>query len=301
MTRPRHRHGPPWLLTGLGLFLLAAAAAEAAPNFRLKPGALSKVCVECHEEFKEVLGRRVLHTPVAKGECAGCHNPHTSKHEKLLSAGPGEICQDCHDDLVPAAPVSAHAPFEEQKCDRCHDPHGSSHEMVLVRSGSRLCFECHEDLGKKIEANRFPHEPVTESCLECHAPHTSAASPRLLIAADPTLCLECHKTGAPGFRQKHENYPVQKGRCSSCHDPHGSDTAAILYDNVHDPVVEKKCNECHGRSTSSEPFALKDRGFEICEGCHYDTINEAFNNANMHWPLLDEKGCINCHAPHASS
>jgi DmsE family decaheme c-type cytochrome len=276
------------------------APVNAAREVRLKPGAIAKICVGCHDEFEDILKRPFLHTPVAEGECAGCHNPHTSKHAMLLAAESGEICRDCHDEMFEGEPKSAHEVFVEGKCASCHDPHGAENEMNLIRSGRSLCFECHGDLGERIAGNEFEHDPVTEDCLECHNPHTSKRSPKLLVDAVPALCLECHETNDPEFRKVHENYPVHKARCTSCHDPHGSNTAAILFDNVHEPVAERECGECHRRPTSASPFALKDVGFEICEGCHYDLVADALNQARVHWPLLDDKGCINCHTPHAS-
>jgi predicted CXXCH cytochrome family protein len=163
-----------------------------------------------------------------------------------------------------------------------------------------FCYECHEELGQKIATNEFEHEPVTEDCLECHNPHASAENSKLLEDEDPSLCMGCHETEKSFFRTQHENYPVEKGRCTSCHDPHGSDTKAILFDNVHEPVSDRECEECHVGATSSPPFAVKDTGFELCEGCHYETVIEAFNQERTHWPLVDKRGCINCHSPHAS-
>jgi len=289
------------LFFGCVLALAAVSPGFAARNFRLKAGAEGKICISCHEAFEEILEKPFVHTPVAERECSGCHNPHTSRHEMLLSGEPGEICGECHDDLAPPEVRSSHEAFVEGKCASCHDPHAADNEMNLIRSGSALCFECHEELGERIVSNEFQHEPVTESCLECHNPHTSAESTKLLKSAQPALCLECHKTGKATFKQVHENYPVEKARCSSCHDPHGSNTAGILFDNVHEPVSDRECGECHSEATASSPFALKDSGFEICEGCHYDMIADTFNMNRMHWPVVDEVGCINCHAPHASA
>jgi predicted CXXCH cytochrome family protein len=294
-----------WILAssfiGVVILLSAPTLGFGAKTFKLKPGARGKLCTDCHDEFAGLLKKRFLHTPVAEGDCSGCHNPHTSKHEMLLAADAASICLECHDDMIPPEAQSAHEVFLEGKCVSCHDPHASDNKMVLLRGGSQLCFECHEAMGEKIEANEFPHEPVTEDCLECHTPHVSAESPSLLKARDPGLCLDCHKTGKASFKRAHEGYPVQEGRCSSCHDPHGSNTAGILFDNVHDPVMERDCDECHGKATSSSPFALKDAGFELCEGCHYETVVEAFNQTRVHWPVVDKMGCVNCHAPHASS
>jgi predicted CXXCH cytochrome family protein len=172
--------------------------------------------------------------------------------------------------------------------------------MNLIRSGSDLCIECHRDLTERIATNEFEHDPVTDSCVDCHNPHTSKKSVKLLVDAQPSLCLDCHEANDAAFRQVHKNYPVQKARCTACHDPHGSNTAGLLFDNVHDPVGERACGECHAKPTSSSPFALKDVGLKLCEGCHYDLVVDALNKSAVHWPMLDDKGCVNCHAPHAS-
>jgi DmsE family decaheme c-type cytochrome len=290
------------VLLGAAAFIsvFAGASADAANDFRLKPGAITKVCTECHDEFAEILKRPYLHTPIKKGECAGCHNPHTSKHDMLLSAESGEICQSCHEEMFEGETKSVHQVFVEGKCSSCHDPHGAKNENNLVRSGSELCIECHRDLTERIATNEFEHDPVTDSCVECHNPHTSKKSVKLLVDAQPSLCLDCHEANDASFRQVHKNYPVQKARCTACHDPHGSNTAGLLFDNVHEPVGERACGECHAKPTSSSPFALKDVGLKLCEGCHYDLVVDALNKKTVHWPMLDDKGCVNCHAPHAS-
>jgi len=288
-----------WAIAAL-LSVFANAPANAANEFRLKPGSITKVCVSCHDEFGEILKQPHLHTPVAKGDCAGCHNPHTSNHAMLLSAESGAICQQCHAAMFEGETKSAHQVFAEGKCSSCHDPHGSKNKMNLVRPGSELCIECHRDLGERIATNKFKHDPVSDGCVQCHDPHTSKESIKLLVEAQPSLCLDCHDADDASFRQAHKNYPVQKARCTACHDPHGSNTAGILYDNVHDPVDERACGDCHVKPTASAPFGLKDKGLKICEGCHYDLIADALNKPRVHWPVLDDKGCVNCHSPHAS-
>jgi DmsE family decaheme c-type cytochrome len=285
----------------VSLAVFAAAPVNAANDFRLKPGKITQVCVECHDEFEEILKRPFLHTPVAEGKCAGCHSPHTANYAMLLAAESGEICQTCHSAMFEGETKSAHQVFVEGKCSSCHDPHGAKNKMNLIRAGSELCTECHKKLGERIAANKFEHDPVTDSCVECHNPHSSKKSVRLLVDAQPSLCLDCHDAADASFQQVHQNYPVQKARCTACHDPHGSNTAGILYDNVHEPVAERACGECHSKPTSSSPLALKDVGSKTCEGCHYDLVADALNKSRVHWPLLDDKGCVNCHAPHASS
>jgi predicted CXXCH cytochrome family protein len=77
--------------------------------------------------------------------------------------------------------------------------------------------------------------------------------------------------------------------------------AAILYDNVHEPVSKNMCKQCHQDAGSATPLALQKSGFELCQGCHYEMMNQTFNKNRVHWPLVDQTGCLNCHTPHASS
>jgi predicted CXXCH cytochrome family protein len=287
-------------LAAVLIFLLAGAAVSQADKFKLKTGAMGQLCLTCHVSFQEKMKKKHLHTPLANGECTGCHNPHTSTHGKLMAADPKGICFNCHDRMAPDRAASVHQDVAAGNCTACHDPHAADNKANLVRAGSKLCFGCHEELGKKIGGNKFAHAPVAGNCLSCHTPHASAKNPRLLIADDPALCLKCHQTGGASFKKVHLNYPVEKGRCTSCHNPHGSSTRAILYDNVHPPVSNKMCGQCHAEATAAKPFELKSTGFQLCQGCHYDMMNDALNAKRLHWPLVDSKGCINCHSPHAS-
>jgi len=275
---------------------------NAANKFKLKAGARGKICVTCHDGFEEVLKKRYLHTPVEDGDCAGCHSPHTSNFDKFLSADAEHICYECHDqeDIIPSDALSEHRVVLEGKCLSCHDPHSSDNENNLKAAGSKLCFECHKELGAKIGSYKVAHKPVTKSCLECHNPHASTKSVKLLKKAVPGLCVGCHKTDKSSFKSLHKNFPVQEANCVQCHSPHGSNTERILYDNVHKPVSQGKCNECHEGVESATPFKLKDPGYKLCEGCHYDEVVDIFNQNRVHWPILDKKGCINCHAPHGS-
>lgn len=79
-----------------------------------------ELCFICHTGF--IKGTQV-HGPVAVGECAACHLPHSSKHPSLLKAAQDEICATCHRETRIAAGM--HARVEENKlnCVDCHDPH----------------------------------------------------------------------------------------------------------------------------------------------------------------------------------
>lgn len=266
----------------------------------LNPGARGKLCFECHSNLEGMLKKASVHTPLAKGDCTGCHNPHTANYPGLFDRNKETICNKCHTDIIPKEAKSTHKVVEEGKCILCHDPHSSDNKNNLIKAGKNLCFDCHKELGEKIQANKFKHSPVQNDCLSCHDPHASAENDKLLKTGVPALCLRCHNAEKPAFKKQHLDYPVGKANCVSCHNPHGSSKAAIMWDNVHPPVSNKMCDQCHEKPGGASPFALKKRGYEVCQGCHYDLINKTFLKDRVHWPLLDEAGCVHCHSPHAA-
>ncbi len=288
--------------TAAAAIVLAAAlpvAAQTGNPYHLKPGAKGKACLECHTGFEKTLAQPFVHTPVKAGECADCHNPHTSDHGKLLAASPETICSECHSDIVPKGASSVHQAVLEGGCVQCHDPHGSANKNNLVEAGNALCLTCHDDIGDAVKAAKFRHAPVEKSCLGCHDPHASTSAAFLLKKEVPGLCLGCHTADA-AFTRQHQGYPVAKGDCTSCHDPHGSSRGALLWADVHKPVETRMCAQCHEDAGSSEPLKLKRAGADLCGGCHRDVVNEASTSNQVHWPVVDRRACLNCHNPHAS-
>lgn len=288
------------ILLAVVILFLPTAVVFGQNELKLKEGAAGTLCLGCHDALAEKMKKPFVHTPLAEGECIGCHNPHTSTYEMLMSTTTKEICYTCHDSMVPEGAASVHQVVADGQCISCHDPHAADNESNLLKKGSQLCFECHQDMAAKIEANKYSHPPVKDDCLGCHKAHASENHEKLLDDSSPGLCLQCHSTDKETFKSLHMNYPVEKGDCTSCHDPHGSSTAAMLYDNVHEPMAKRNCDQCHESPDAPEPFAVKKKGMETCMACHYDMINEIKNKSQVHWPVVDHTGCINCHSPHAS-
>ena len=286
------------LLFGFGA--VARAGQDSAVKFKLKPGAAGKVCLNCHVNVQDTVKKKFVHTPLKAGDCAGCHNPHTSSHGKLLAAETKNICALCHASVVPAGARSVHKVVAEGSCMKCHDPHASDSKFNLFKGGNDLCAGCHKEMGEKVGKVRFKHHPVTKSCLTCHGPHASEKNASLLTKDVPALCVGCHKIDKPTFVKAHMGYPVAAARCTGCHDPHGSDTAGLLYNNVHKPIANKMCNQCHEEAGSPKPLKLKKEGTELCKTCHSGMVNQTFGKNRMHWPLLSKEGCLTCHNPHAS-
>ena len=281
------------------LGLHATAGGQQNP-YRLKETDQKKACLACHTDFDQTLKKRFVHTAVRAGECSGCHDPHVSSHAKLLAGDMRELCAGCHGSVIPANAKSTHKVVADGGCQECHDPHAADNAANLLAAGDGLCFGCHKALGDAIGTAKFKHSPVAKGCLSCHAAHGSDQAASLLKTAVPGLCVNCHKPDTPAFRTRHMNYPVAKASCTSCHDPHGSNQPALLLNSVHAPVASRTCSACHEAPDSASPFATKQAGYELCQGCHAEMVNATLAKGRLHWPVADKRGCVNCHNPHAA-
>ena len=120
----------------LVITILGVSLAYSQSKFKLKPDAKGKLCLSCHDNFKEKLKNPFIHTPVKTGECSECHNPHTASHGKLLEEDPNKICNKCHEGIVPKNPKSSHKVVREGNCVKCHDPHASKNKFILLKAGN---------------------------------------------------------------------------------------------------------------------------------------------------------------------
>lgn len=297
--RSRSTIGPLLAVATLALMLPIAEASAQNP-FRLKPGARGQKCLECHVTFEETMARPHVHSPVAAGSCSDCHDPHASSHARLLADDANDICVECHTDTVPEEAKSVHEAILGGNCVSCHDPHAADNPNNLVAAGNELCAVCHDDIAEAASSARFKHSPVEDSCLTCHDPHASTEAEFLLAADVPELCETCHDSSASSFKAQHMGYPVGEASCSSCHDPHGSDNGAILWANVHEPISNKMCSQCHNDPSSPEALETKSDRVDLCRGCHSRMVNESLAQSRLHGPLVAGQACLSCHSPHAS-
>jgi predicted CXXCH cytochrome family protein len=283
-------------MIALALLLAAAAPAQA---YKLLPGAQGKSCLECHKDFEAKLKKPFVHTPVRSQQCTGCHNPHASRHGKLLAAEPDRVCASCHRNVVPAQAKSSHEPVEKGKCASCHDPHASDEKFELVGKGAQLCAGCHKALVEQTLAAKVPHKPIEQGgCTSCHQPHGSTKGEKLLRSDEKSLCLSCHASKNPAFARAHMNYPVAQSRCTGCHDPHGSSKKGMLFDNVHRPLANAQCGECH--LAPAKGTAVKAEGAALCKQCHAGQMAQMLDKARVHAAVIEPEACLNCHTPHAS-
>lgn len=148
-----------------------------------------------------------------------------------------------------------------------------SEENFKLKLGAKgvLCLKCHETFQKTL-SSRYVHPLLkTGDCSGCHDPHTSSHA-NLLIAETKNLCYGCHKAILP---EKAES--------------------------AHTVVVDADCKKCHDSHGSNYKFILVKTGNDLCLDCHKEMI-EGFRRATFkHDPTQKEKGCLNCHNPHASA
>ena len=53
------------------------------------------LCCNCHD--KGMITKKIVHPPVADGQCTYCHNPHSSDNASILTQPVQELCAGCHD------------------------------------------------------------------------------------------------------------------------------------------------------------------------------------------------------------
>jgi len=69
---------------------------------------------------------RLVHGPVATGDCLICHLPHSSVASHLVAAPAPRLCAGCHDRLYTCPAVSA----PNSDCLTCHEPHGGARNFL---------------------------------------------------------------------------------------------------------------------------------------------------------------------------
>jgi predicted CXXCH cytochrome family protein len=66
-------------------------------------------------------------------------------------------------------------------------------------------------------------------------------------------------------------------------------------------IAQGECKKCHDSHGSDNEFILVTSGNQLCLECHKE-INQIVTKAvYKHEPLRKDKGCLNCHVPHAST
>ena len=85
-------------------------------------------CYQCHGDLSRQY--RVVHGPVAAGQCSQCHAPHYEKTGKLLIRKGRDMCFSCHDSKRINA-NETHADLADMNCTECHNPHGGDGRFMF--------------------------------------------------------------------------------------------------------------------------------------------------------------------------
>ncbi len=271
------------------LVLLQTQVSEAAA---LK--STSSICFECHKEAKSMTAKSRLHSPVKKGECTACHNPHASRHSLLLGDETVRLCYRCHEQKKGFEGEVVHEPVEDGDCLACHDPHSADRGALLKKSWSATCYTCHKKDELAKGENQHPNFRDGK-CYVCHQPHASNRD-GLLVRDRKSICTNCHKPNSAVLKKVHYGYDIAGSDCLDCHTPHSSDNKGLVSDNLHKPFADNECESCHTRGTNR----VASNGIELCTSCH-DTTLDSFNKIYNHLAVgNDENFCVSCHTPHAS-
>ncbi len=247
---------------------------------KLKPITRSEtndLCYVCHDAFPEQLKKRKhAHGAIEKDSCLGCHDPHGSKHAKLLTMKLApELCLSCHEATAQESRMvgSHHGDviIQGESCMRCHTSHAADHKQLLKSAPEKQCVECHskaietkdhrtlKSVTDEIKGAAVKHKPVANGkCTECHVSHGSAHQallndrytpeyyPKQVNAADFAFCYKCHKQ---------ENITKSNVREETAF-RNGSDNLHQLH--VLDPDKPRSCRICHEAHVSQNHALITD-------------------------------------------
>ena len=194
---------------------------------KLSPAKQSAVCLRCHDNDTRKNWRMSAHSQEGVS-CLSCHEVHkktSSKIEKskndtpsLLVDNEPDLCIKCHKEKAAGLTMPSRHPIREGKvlCSDCHSPHDNS--PAAMEAAKTGCVKCHAE---KVGPFLYEHEPVSEDCTTCHAPHGSMNRP-MLTQRQPSLCMQCHAVAtAP-----HDITSAAFQKCTNCHESiHGSNSS----------------------------------------------------------------------------
>jgi len=211
-------------------------------------------CTTCHDPHGSNVQGMLLaqvHPPVAKAQCAMCHEAATSRTPFKTKQAGAELCRTCHShkmDLM-LGRNRVHQPVAEGACLACHGPHASKARGLLKGDALATCGSCHADTIRRQAVSVTKHKPIGEGeCYRCHEPH-GGNGPLFFTNPDGIeLCGQCHDW------QQHASHPLGEKvkdprnpslflQCSSCHRAHGTEYKHMLPF----PTATALCTNCHER------------------------------------------------------
>ena len=248
-----------------------------------------KLCLGCHdskakagpatasERFRIDLTKKLVHKPVANGDCQDCHTQaHSSEFPSLLAKSVPDTCFKCHTKFEELYKFQ-HGAAKLGDCAVCHEPHSSDNKGLLTTARiNDLCFTCHQD---DVTKRKWIHKPILEKgCTACHDAHGADFRFNLTDGDGNDLCLKCHKGVGVGVKVKHK--VLERYGCTACHDPHGADNPQGLH-----KATNELCISCHK---------------EQADGSHSGSSHKVEGGPDPKRPGK-EFSCTSCHLPHGSN
>ncbi len=202
------------------------------------------ICVTCHADIGDQIGKAKVQHPGAMGDCTDCHSPHASNQPGLPKTDAVNICVGCHNDIGDMGKKAVlHQPVFDQGCSTCHTAHGGDDDHLLRVQGNGLCLECH---GPDASAQKVEGKPL----LSIFKGQVLLPDKYFVTNQVPILPLR-YGLGHPveGHPVADVMDPANATRvktplsCLSCHQPHASAQADLLVNDRPDDM--QFCDICH--------------------------------------------------------
>ncbi len=259
-----------------------------------------KLCVSCHGDLafdRGDAGSKMVHAAM-RGErgqagCLSCHDPHMSRHRKLLVEAGNELCNLCHRPVVSAATADTGHAAAAENCLGCHRPHVAAERPLLNGPVRGLCVRCHDTADQEVANRHLGADLVALACVSCHDPHGSRHDKLLarhLHGALEAGCGSCHDGAADRFLLPGSEL------CLKCHDDVGEAAAAAVV--PHAAMAAGVCTQCHNPHASAQKSLIKLPAGGTCAECH---DQQAAGDGEVAHGVIALIGCRACHQPHGGS
>nr|MBF0221219.1 hypothetical protein [Desulfobulbaceae bacterium] len=193
----------------------------------------NSACQKCHPKVMEY---KLLHAPVAAGECSACHTPHKNKNNSYLQETETLICYTCHPEVISKSDTVFHGEINQGKCQACHAAHGSDYSQLLKAKYSTSYF------------NDYNSDHY-EFCFKCH---------KIDLLLHPQTSYNTNfRDGKDNLHYVHVNKTLKGRSCKFCHEIHSGTLPKLMADTV--PF---------GEWNMPINFIINENGGQCAPGCH---------------------------------
>lgn len=231
-----------------------------------------QVCGVCHQDIlSEFLASRHWNREEETSEvtCVSCHNPHFKMEQSRYTDQQWkmhlvESCSACHEQEVANYTDSRHYQELEQGnlkapiCSDCHARHQvlsprDPNSLVSVARLDLTCTRCHVGYEASIHRLREGDDPRLETCVACHAGHSTnmtTAHSSIFETGLANVCLRCHEEGLLAHQEEAHmvihGEKIESARaaepvnCGECHQYHFRAPEHPAFTGI-----KRECKACH--------------------------------------------------------